>query len=287
MIRGRNDKIFDNINYAVLTILALLTLFPVYYVLCISLTNQTEYLKGGLILFPRGFTFENYIYLLSSQRFPRAAGVSLYLASFGTVLSLIVTSMLAYSLSRKRLMGRKAFIILILFTTLFNPGMIPPYLLVRNLGLIDSLWAIILTMLSSGWNVFLLKSFFENVPESLEEAAIIDGCDDFRVWWNIILPLSLPALATFGLFFAVAYWNVFFSALLYLNDAKLWPLQMVLRQMLVESNANAGDSAENIVINPEVFKMAAVIITITPIMMVYPFLQKHFAKGVMLGSVKG
>jgi putative aldouronate transport system permease protein len=287
MIRGKSDRIFDTVNYILLTVIALVTLFPVYYVVCISFTEQGEYLKGGLILFPRGFTLENYAYLLSSSRFPRAASVSSYLAIVGTSLSLIITSMLAYSLSRKRMMGRKPLTILILFTTLFNPGMIPPYLLIRNLGLIDSLWALILPMLSSGWNVFLMRSFFENIPESLEEAAIIDGCDDFGVWWKIILPLSLPALATFGLFFAVAYWNIFFSALLYLNNAKLWPLQMVLRQLLVESSTSAVDSGENIVINPEVFKMAAVVITITPIMMVYPFLQKHFAKGVMLGSVKG
>lgn len=287
MIGSRSDKIFDTFNYFILTIIALVTMFPIYYVLCVSLTSQAEYLKGGLILFPRGITLENYIYMLSGSLFPRAAGVSAYLATFGTALSLIVTSMLAYTLSRKRMMGRQTLVILILFTTLFNPGMIPPYLLIRNLGLIDSLWALILPALSSGWNVFLMKSFFENIPESLEEAAIIDGCSDFQVWIRIILPLSLPAMATFGLFFAVAYWNIFFSALLYINNSKLWPLQMVLRQMLVDSSTNTSASAENVVINPEVFKMSAVIITIVPIMMVYPFLQKHFAKGVMLGSVKG
>jgi putative aldouronate transport system permease protein len=287
MIRSTTDKTFDAIVYILLTLVAIVTLFPVYYVAVISFTDQNEYLKGGLILFPKGFTWDNYVYLLSSSLFPRAASVSAYLATFGTVLSLIVTSMLAYALSRKRFMAGKAFLIMILFTTLFQPGLIPPYLLIRNLGLMDSLWALILPALSSGWNVFLMKSFFENIPDSLEEAAIIDGCSDFQVFRKIILPLSLPALATFGLFFAVAYWNVFFSALLYINNPKIWPLQLVLRQMLVESSTNTESSADVVMLNPEVFKMAAVVITIVPIMMVYPFLQKHFAKGVMLGSVKG
>ncbi|MDF2924614.1 MAG: transporter permease [Paenibacillaceae bacterium] len=287
MIKRGSDKLFDIVNVALLGIVGLLTLFPVYYVVCLSFTSQHEYLKGGLILFPKGFTLENFTYMLSSSMFPRALGVSANLAVFGTLLSLLVTAMLAYALSRKRMIGRQPLLLLILFTTLFSPGMIPPYLLVRGLGLMDSIWALILPALSSGWNLFLLKSFFDNIPESLEEAAVIDGCNDFSVFWRIILPLSIPAMVTFGLFFAVSYWNVFFNALLYINDAKKWPLQMVLRQMLVESNTGDAHSDTTTVLNPQVFKMAGVVITIVPIMMVYPFLQKHFAKGVMVGAVKG
>lgn len=287
MIRNFSDKLFDAVNSFLLIIVGLITLFPIYYVVSVSFTSQKESLKGGLILFPKDFTFENYHYILSMPSFYKATGISAFLAIAGTFLSLVVTSMLAYAISRKNMAGRKAILLMVLFTMLFNPGMIPPYMLVRSLGLIDSIWALILPALSSGWNVFLLKSFFESIPESLEEAAIIDGCSQFGVWWKIILPLSLPAMATFGLFFAVAYWNTFFSALLYINDSNKWPLQLVLRAMFVNNSANDTYVSGIVVYNPEVLKMAAVIVTILPIIMVYPFLQKHFAKGVMVGSVKG
>lgn len=282
------ETIFGRINYLLLILLSLVMFFPLYYVLSVSLTDQAEYLKGGLILYPKGFTLDNYKYLFSTSLFPRSMGISAYLAVFGTALGLIVTSALAYTLSRKRLLGRRTILMLILFTILFQPGIIPNYLLIRELDLINSLWALILPALSSGWNVFLMKSFFDSVPESLEEAAVIDGCNDLQVWWRIILPLSLPVMATFGLFFAVAHWNVFFNAVLYINDFRKWPLQLVLRQMLIESNTSAGGGTfqEGQVMNPQSLKMAAVIIASVPIMVVYPFLQKHFTKGVMVGSVK-
>ncbi|THF72826.1 carbohydrate ABC transporter permease [Cohnella fermenti] len=281
---------FDLINTALLLLIAVLTLFPLYYVLCVSFTSSEQYLKGGLLLFPRDFTVEHYQYLFSTPMFPRAIRVSAFLAVFGTALGLAVTAALAYALSRKRLLGRKTLLILILFTTLFQPGMIPNYLLVRELGLINSTWSLILPMVSSGWNIFLMKSFYDSIPESLEEAAVIDGSNDLHIWWRIVLPLSLPALATFGLFFAVAYWNVFFNAILYINDFTKWPLQVVLRQILIDSNTSAGGGAmqeAGQVVSPQSRKMAAVIIATVPIMLVYPFLQRHFAKGVMVGSVKG
>jgi putative aldouronate transport system permease protein len=187
---------------------------------------------------------------------------------------------------------KRAFLMLILLTTLFNPGIIPPYLLVRELGLIDSLWSLIIPVLTSGWYVLLMKGFFDSIPDALEEAAIIDGCTDFGIFYRIILPLSLPAMAAFGLFYAVAYWNTFFHAILYINDVAKWPLQLLLRNMLIDaSTASGGAAAAELAseqrIPPETLKMAAVVIATFPILCVYPFLQKHFAKGVMLGSVKG
>ncbi|THF82127.1 carbohydrate ABC transporter permease [Cohnella fermenti] len=285
-----SEKLFDRINLLLLALLSLAMLFPIYYVVCVSFTDPAEHLKGGLLFYPKGLTLENYQYLFSTPLFPRAIGISAYLAVFGTLLSLIVTSSLAYSLSRKRMLGRKTMLRLILLTMLFHPGIIPNYLLIRDLDLINSLWALILPALSSGWNVFLMKGFFDNIPDGLEEAAVIDGCNDIQVWWRIILPLSLPAIATFGLFFAVAYWNVFFNAVLYINDFQKWPLQLVLRQMLIDSSTSVGGGTvlqEGQIINTESLKMAAVIIGCLPIMLVYPFLQKHFAKGVLVGSVKG
>lgn len=285
-----SERTFDRLNAALLLAVAAATLFPLYYVFSVSFTSPAEYLKGGIILYPKGFTLENYTYLFSTPLFPRALGVSAYLAVVGTVSGLAVTAALAYALSRRRMLGRKTMLVLILFTTLFQPGMIPNYLLIRELHLMNSLWALILPMLSSGWNIFLMKSFYDHIPDSLEEAAVMDGCNDIQTWYRIILPLSLPALATFGLFFAVAYWNVFFNAVLFINDFTKWPLQVVLRQMLIDSNTSAGGGMaleEGQLRNPQSLKMAAVMIATVPIMVVYPFLQKHFAKGVMVGAVKG
>lgn len=287
MKKPRSVLIFDAVNYSLLTVFTLLALFPVYYVVVTAFSSQAEYIRDPLVLYPRGFTLENFEYLLSTPLFPTAFRVSFIVTSVGTVIALAITSAMAYALSRKRLIGRKFFILLVLFTILFHPGMIPVFLLIRNLNLMDSLWSLILPGLSSGWNLFLMKSFFDNIPESLEEAAVIDGCSDFGVFLKIILPLSMPALATFGLFFAVAYWNIWFSALLYINDSAKWTLQLVLRQLFVDSSTNAATDTEIFMINPQTFKMAAVVLTIVPIMAVYPFLQKHFAKGVMLGGVKG
>ncbi|KRE46977.1 carbohydrate ABC transporter permease [Paenibacillus sp. Soil724D2] len=293
MKRSIGDRIFDTANIIVLGIIAIITLFPLYYVFVVSFTDPAEYIqKQGYILFPEKWTLDSYKYLLSTSAFQSATMISGFLATVGTALSLVITAALAYGLSRKRLQGRRLIMLLILITLLFSPGLIPPYLLVRDLGLINSVWSLILPVLTSGWYVILMKSFFDSIPVELEESAIIDGSTDIGVFFRIVLPLSLPALAAFGLFYAVAYWNTFFSAVLYINDHVKWPLQLVLRNMLIDSSTQAGGSAaaemmaeQNI--PTETLKMAAVVIATLPILCVYPFLQKHFAKGVMLGSVKG
>ncbi|NOU97190.1 ABC transporter permease subunit [Paenibacillus sp. LMG 31456] len=293
MKRSIGDRIFDTANIIVLGIVAIITLYPLYYVFVVSFTDPAEYIrKQGYILFPQKWTLDSYRYLLSTSAFRNATMISGILATLGTALSLVVTAALAYGLSRKRLQGRRIIMLLILITLLFSPGLIPPYLLIRDLGLINSIWSLILPVLTSGWYVILMKSFFDSIPVELEESAVIDGSTDIGVFFRIVLPLSLPALAAFGLFYAVAYWNTFFSAVLYINDHAKWPLQLVLRNMLIDSSTQAGGSAaaemmagQNI--PTETLKMAAVVIATIPILCVYPFLQKHFAKGVMLGSVKG
>lgn len=232
----------------------------------------------------------NYQYLLSTGAFVKAGGNSAFLAIVGTLLSLAVTSSFAYSLSRKRLRGRKTLLMLVLISILFNPGIIPPYLVVKSLGMINSIWSLIIPALTSGWYIFLMKSFYDSIPAGLEEAASIDGCNDIGIWVKIILPLSLPSLAAFGLFYAVSYWNVFFNAILYINDFNKWPLQVLLQNMLIDSSTSGGDLANQIASEQEMpketLKMAAVVVATVPIILVYPFLQKHFAKGVMVGSVK-
>ncbi|TDF94491.1 carbohydrate ABC transporter permease [Paenibacillus piri] len=286
------DKLFQTAVMTILTIVALLMLFPFYYVFVVSFTSPVEYLRKGLVLLPSEWTLTSYKYLLANNVFVKAAGVSTFLAVVGTVLSLIVTSAGAYTLSRKRLHGRRMLLILILLTTLFNPGIVPPYLVVRELGLMNSIWSLIIPVLTSGWYVILMRGFFESIPDELEEAGKIDGASDIGVFTRIILPLSLPSLAAFGLFYAVAYWNTFFSAILYINKADLRPLQVVLQMLLIDSSSSSSGEIANqmsseIAIPTDTLKMAAVVISTVPILLVYPFLQKHFAKGVMVGSIKG
>lgn len=291
-MRKSTKDLFPIINYVLLTVIGLVTLFPLYYVVVVSFMDPSEYLKGGLRLFPSTWSLASYKYLLSTKSFLNASMVSGFLAIVGTFCSLVITAALSYALSRRRMPARRAILLLMLLTTLFNPGMIPPYLLVRDLHLINSIWALIIPVLTSGWYVILMKGFFDSIPDSLEEAAQMDGCNDIGIWFRIILPLSLPSLAAFGLFYAVSYWNTFFSAVLYITDSSKWPLQVLLQNMLIDSSTAAGGGAAQELmaeqsIPPETLKMAAVVIATVPILLVYPFLQKHFAKGVMVGSIKG
>jgi putative aldouronate transport system permease protein len=284
------DKAFRIINVLLLSLLGILCVFPLYYVFVVSFATPTEFRQGGLILFPHNWTLMSYQYILATKTFLKSAGISLYLAVIGTAVSLVVTSSLAYGLSRKRLKGRRILLLLIMLTTLFNPGIIPGYLVVKQLGMINSLSSLIIPVLTSGWYVLLMKGFFDSIPPSLEESAKIDGCNDISVYFRIILPLSMSSLAAFGLFYAVAYWNTFFTAVLYINDTAKWPLQIFLQNLLIDSSTSLG--ADSFVdlnmqnIPPETKKMAAIILSTIPILMVYPFLQKHFAKGTMVGSVK-
>lgn len=293
MKESLGTRIYNYLNYAALTLIGLVTLFPLYYVFVVSFTDSHEYAeKNGFILFPSEWSIAAYEYLFSTSAFLNATGVSTFLATVGTALSLMITSAIAFGLSRKRLRGRRIIMMGIILTLLFNPGIIPPYLVVRELGLINSVWSLIIPVLTSGWYVILMKSFFDNIPVELEEAAMIDGSSDLGTFFRIVLPLSGPALAAFGLFYAVAYWNTFFTAVLYIHDFAKVPLQIVLRNMLVDSSTSTGGAAAMEMVSEQqiptqTIKMAAVVISTLPILCLYPFLQKHFTKGVMLGSVKG
>ncbi|WP_270167256.1 carbohydrate ABC transporter permease [Paenibacillus sp. SYP-B4298] len=288
MIESFGDRLFNKLNYVVLGLVAIATFFPIYYVLVVSLTDSTEYLTKDFVLFPESFSFTAYQYLLSTTAFVRSLGNSVFLTVVGTACSLVITASLAYALSRKRMRGRRVILLMILFTILFSPGIIPNYLLVRELGLMNSIWSLIFPALASGWNVILMKGFFDSLPAELEESAAIDGCNDLMIWLRIILPLSLPSIAAFGLFYAVGYWNQFFNALLYLNDSAKWPIQVLLQNLLISSSNSELTSSSYVETPPtEMLKMAAVVISTLPILCVYPFLQKYFAKGAMVGSIKG
>nr|WP_244966250.1 carbohydrate ABC transporter permease [Saccharibacillus endophyticus] len=274
-----------------LGLLGILTVLPFLYIVGNSFATEAEITGRSFFLIPREFSFSAYAYIFSSSTIFRSIGVSIFVTVAGTFINLFFTMTMAYPLSRSDFWGRSTLMNIVIFSMLFSGGMIPTYLVVRSLGLIDSYWALMLPGAISAFNLIVVKNFFQQMPAGLEEAARIDGCTDLGVLWRIVLPLSKPVIATFALFYAVGHWNNFFSALLYINDSDKWPLQIMLRQIVLLSQGTVGDMANmdpNFVQPPEQsIKMAVIVVGTIPILLVYPFLQKHFAKGVMLGSIKG
>lgn len=285
------STIFDVLNYTLLGLFALVTILPFIYVVSGSFATEAEHTQKAFFLIPETFTLAGYQYIFSSNTLFKSIGVSIYVTVLGTLTNLLFTVTMAYPLARRDLMGRNVVLNLVVFSMLFSGGLIPGYILVRSLGLLDSYWALILPGAISAFNLIVVKNFFQELPPGLEESARIDGCTEIGVLWRIVLPLSKPVLATFGLFYAVGHWNNFFNALLYINDATKWPLQVLLRQIVMLSQASLGDSSNldpNFVQPPEqTVKMAVIVVGTIPILLVYPFLQKHFAKGVLIGSIKG
>ncbi|MCP3774461.1 carbohydrate ABC transporter permease [Paenibacillus sp. MZ04-78.2] len=294
MIRNRTwqEKAFGAVNGALLVIIALLMLFPFYYMTIVSFTSYTEYVKTELLLVPTSFVLDAYAYIFQSDSFVRSLGVTVFVTVVGTFVNLLLTSMMAYALSRN-ILGKRLFLFLVLFTFVFGAGIIPTYMIVSATGLINSYWALILPVAINSYNLIVMRQFFLNIPQELTESALIDGANDLQIYARIILPLSKPALAAFGLFSAVAHWNTYFSALLYLNDPAKWTVQVMLRQIVILSQAGnilseGVQAARGLQVPPaETIGMAAILVSTIPILVLYPFLQKHFAKGVMLGSVKG
>lgn len=286
MVKGIEDKVVDSIVYIILAAVGLICIFPLMYVLSMSLTPFSEILKnGGFMVIPRKITFEAYAELIKQPHIPRAFNVTVFITLVGTIINLILTILMAYPLSRKNLPGRSFILMYIVFTMLFNGGMIPTYLVVKNLGLINKIWAMILPNAIWTFNTLVMKSFFEGIPEELFESARIDGAGEFRVLWQILMPLSKPVLMTVGLFYMVGHWNEFFQAIMYISDKELYPMQVVVRQILTQSR-NALDNVEA-TLPSETIQAAIVIFASIPIIVVYPFLQKYFTKGMLLGAVKG
>ncbi|CAG7627876.1 carbohydrate ABC transporter permease [Paenibacillus allorhizosphaerae] len=288
--RSVGGTIFDVCNYTLLAVFACLTVLPFLYVVAGSFATDAELTQRAFFIIPQSFSLTGYEYILSSSTLFRSIGVSIGVTIVGTLVNLAFTVSMAYPLARREMMGRNTVLNLIVFSMLFSGGLIPTYLVVKGLNLLDSYWALILPGAISAFNLIVVKNFFQELPPGLEESAKIDGCSEIGILWKIVLPLSKPVLATFALFYAVGHWNNFFSALLYMNDAAKWPLQVLLRQIVMLSQS-AGDLSQldpNFVKPPEqTVKMAVIVVGTIPILLVYPFLQKHFAKGVMIGSIKG
>jgi putative aldouronate transport system permease protein len=285
----RGDFWFQLLVNGFLLGVLLVILIPLWYVLITSLTPLEIFNKEGVPFFlsPLKWSFAAYQQLLGQPRFLRATLNSTIITGAGTALSLTLTVPLAYALSTPTLPGRNLITTLILFTFLFNPGLVPLYLVVTGLGLTDNLLAVILTPAVSVYNTLVMKSFFEGLPEELKEAARMDGANELQVLWSVILPLSKPILLTIGLFYAVWYWNEYIMPILYLNDAKLIPLPVLLRNILasaslneyVEYNAFSAASIDSL-------KSAGVLLTMLPMLLLYPWIQRHFTKGTLVGALK-
>ncbi|WP_127596291.1 carbohydrate ABC transporter permease [Paenibacillus lautus] len=285
-----SSRIFDVVNYTLLLIIGLVTILPFLHVIAGSFTTVTELAQKQFVLFPTVWSLDAYKYVFSTNTVFRSLGVSVGVTFLGTLFSMLLTCLMAYGLSRRDLDGRNFIMFMVLFTMLFSGGMIPTFLVVKEMGLIDTYAALIVPTAINAFNLIIMRNFFQNLPEGLEESAKIDGAGDWGILFRIVIPLSMPAIATISLFYAVTYWNTYMSAILYLNDAAKWPVQVILRQIVILASGLAADTSgmDEFVRPPEqTVKMAVIVIATLPILCVYPFLQKHFAKGALLGSIKG
>ncbi|TXK36003.1 carbohydrate ABC transporter permease [Nonomuraea sp. C10] len=277
---------------AVLTVIVLAVLLPLYTIVLTSLSSKATVNRvGGLVLIPEGITFDAYIQIFSDTVVRRAVLVATGVTVVGTAISLGVSILGAYSLARPGSFLHRPLLFAVLLMFVFFPGIIPVYLMVSGLGLKDTYWSLILPTAVSAFNVVVMRAFFMNIPGEIMDSARIDGAGEFRILWRIVLPMSKAVTAVVGLFYAVGYWNAWFNAMLYLEDSRKWPLALVLRQYVVDSNplptatvgvTGAGDMPPTLAI-----KMAIVVVAVVPALVIYPFVQRHFTKGVLIGAVKG
>lgn len=289
------DRVFLGINYAVLSVVFIIVLYPLIYIVSSSLSSTRAVVAGEVVLMPVEFSLKGYEAVFSTGKVMRGYLNTLFYTVFGTIFNMILTVLAAYPLSRRDFRPRRFLLLAYTFTMFFGGGLIPYYLLVRSLGLINSPWAMVLLGGISTYNVILMRTFFEaNISRELLEAAQIDGCSDFRFLAQIVLPLSKAVLAVITLFYAVGHWNEYFIAMIVLNDQELFPLQIVLREILI---VNSIDTAMIAGVDTrfmearqglaELLKYALIVVASVPVLVIYPFVQRHFVKGVMIGAVKG
>lgn len=300
MVKKKQVTVTDNPLYArcliaiVLSALTIICLYPFVNVMAKSLSEGYAIFEYPTMILPHSVTFDAYKYIVDTPVLLRSFLITVFVTVVGTLLNLVFTTTCAYSLSRTRAPGHKLMLWYVVVPMLFGAGLIPTYILLKDLKLIDSIWVLILPQLISPYNAILMRNFFWSIPDSLSEAAIIDGANELQVLTRIILPLSKPIIATIGLFYAVGHWNDYFSGLYYINDNAKWPLQVVLKSIVVDLNAmNMGNMNFNmmndlgkVVLQPENIKAAVIIFATLPILFVYPGLQKYFTKGIIIGAVK-
>lgn len=287
------DRGLEAVIYVLLAAVAALALYPLLFVLSASVSNPAAVLNGEMWLWPKGFSLIGYQKVLENRELLNSYLNTIIYTLVGTAINLVMTVLAAYPLAQKGFYGRNAITAFIVFTMFFSGGMIPSYLLIKQLGLLGTMWALVLPGAVSVWNMLVMRTFFQtSIPGELQEAAAIDGCSDWKTLWRIVLPLSMPILAVMVLFYAVGHWNAYFSALIYLNDRDQYPLQLLLREILIkdemEGMVNIGDSSHaKSIMDQEAVKYAVVVVANLPVLLLYPLLQRYFVKGMMIGALKG
>lgn len=281
---------FDYINGALIAMVSLVCLIPFAYIISVSLTDIDVYVPFTFQLIPKKFSLDAYRYILGTSTFTNALKSTSLVTVVGTAIALMVTYPAAYALTKRGMPLYGLFSGVVVFTLVFSAGIIPTFTVVRNLGLMNTYWALMLPIATDSWSLIVVKSFMDSLPGELEDSARIDGCTDLGVFLRIILPLSMASIAAFALFFAVARWNIYFDALLYINDNAKRTLQVLVKSMVIDNNSQSAGSATgwgDAQMPSEVVRSATVMVAVLPILVVYPFLQRYFVKGVMLGSIKG
>jgi ABC-type sugar transport system, permease component len=290
---AKGDRVFSFIVYLYLAIILVIVLYPIIFILSSSFSAKDAVTAGEVVLFPVGFSLEGYKAVFDEPAFLHAFMRSVGYTVVGTLINVVITILAAYPLARKDLKGRGLFMLLFAFTMFFQGGLIPTYLVVKGVGLLNSPWALWLPVALSIWNMIITRTYFQTtIPHDLLEAAQMDGCNDYTFLWKIVLPLSGPIIAVISLFYAVEHWNQYFNALLYLNKPDLYPLQLVLREILVRSQMSTdymGETADaaKMLGLAELLKYCLIVVSTLPMMIVYPFVQRFFVKGVMIGALKG
>ena len=286
------SKVFDTINVILLCLVIFITVYPMYYIFIVSISNGNLVTRGLINFYPRDITWDAYMIVLKDPSIWRAYGNTVLYTTVGTVINVAMTALCAYPLSRKDMYGRNALVMMVAATMFISGGLIPLYLVVQKLGLINSMWALVLPPAISAFNMIIMKTYFEGIPMALQESAYLDGANEIQVLFKVIIPLSLPVMATMVLFYAVHHWNSFFPSLIYLNSSDKYPVQVLLRNIVIagefaDQTASIGSSSNNFRVVATNYKFAVIIITVLPILVVYPYLQKYFVKGAMGGALNG
>lgn len=286
-----DGRLFNMIVYILAAFLFVLVLYPILFVVSASFSNPMEVMSGKVVLWPKGFTLNAYAEVFKTDEVWTGYRNTILYTTIGTMLNLVLTTLAAYPLSRKDMPWRNAMMFMVTFTMLFQGGIIPTFLIIKGLGMVNTFWALIIPNAIATYNLIVMRTYFQtNIPWEMQEAAMIDGCSNTGILWRIILPLSKPIIAVMVLFYAVNHWNAYFNALIYLRDHNLYPLQLVLRGILVSNQSaimdGSSDLTESLML-AEGMKYALIIIASLPVLIMYPLVQKHFVKGVMIGSVKG
>ncbi|GBF78063.1 sugar ABC transporter permease [Paenibacillus sp. 598K] len=285
-----SERMFDLSNIFVLAALSVVTLYPFVYVLFASISESSAFVQHrGILLWPKGFSLAAYKMVFQNPNIVTSYINTIFYVLVGTTLNLIMTALGAYGLSRRNVMWGTTIMVLIVLTMFFDGGLIPKYILMLNLGLLDSRWALILPSAMTTWNLIIMRTSFQAIPPALEESARIDGANDFSILMRVIVPLSMPVIAVMVLFYGVWHWNKWFDALLYLRNRDLFPLQLILREILIQNNTDSmmtGVGGGDRMPVAETIKYATIMVATLPILFLYPFLQKYFVKGVMIGAIK-